>query len=316
MHDTSTIRPVALLVVLACALSSCSLTRVGVYASDAFLGEEDPAIAGAALPSFMKVSEVLLATNPSKQGNATTVASLWLLYATAFLDGETLFLPDDAYLKRQELTSRARALCLRAYRLLSPFVEKKSPGFFSVDFQLLPGADAQARSATQSALKPFKKTDADLMYYTAASILAAFSSDPLDFDHAARVPAAIALLEGALSLAPDRADIQELAFTVYASMPADLGGSRERAVAAYESAMEASGGKSAGLFVSHALIIRVADDDAAGFKADLERALAISASDAPRSALMNALARRKAAYLLEHMGDYVLDYSTEGGIAP
>ncbi|TFG81769.1 MAG: hypothetical protein E4H20_09110 [Spirochaetales bacterium] len=302
---------------LVLTLSSCVLTKLGTYASDVFLGEPDPALAGQALPSFMKVSELLLATDPRNQGNATTVASLYLLYGTGYLDGEAFFLPDDAYIERRSLVQRARSLYLRSFQLLSPFVEKRNPGFFENDFQLGTDSTVQARAVSDKALKPFRKVDVPLMYYAAASILAAFSSDPLDFNNAALVPAAVTLMRGALALDPDYASgaLHELAFSVYASMPPELGGDHDMALKEYNAALRASGGLSAGIHVSYALTICAAEGDAEGFVRALNAALSIDSDAAPDATLLNAVARHKAAYLLEHRDDYVFDTGNpyEGG---
>ncbi len=288
-------------------LNSCVVFRLGSIANEVFLGEPDYAFAGDALPAFIKVSEIQRAASPKDRDAAVTLASLYLLYGTSFLEGEAFFLPYEDYEERETLVKRARALYARSYALLAPFIEKKSPGFFSLDFQLGPGATAEASKRAALALKPFSKADAPLLYYCSAAIFAGFASNPLDFDNAGRVAAAFMLLERALDLDPGYSDgaIQELAFQIYFSLPADLGGSEEKAMAAYGKALEASGGKSAGLYVNYALYICAPSGDAAGFEEYLQKALAIALDEPSDSRLLSSLAQRKALYYLKHSDEYV-----------
>jgi len=126
----------------------------------------------------------------------------------------------------------------------------------------------------------------------------------MDFDNAARVSAAIALFEKARSLDPDwnGGGLHELAITIYGSLPADLGGDRDKAIAAFEAAKKATGGTSPGPFVAYAQAVCVAAGDEKGFSASLETALGLA--DRPESALMDSLARRKAKRLIDDIALY------------
>ncbi len=287
--------------------NSCVLFKVGTYATNALLGESDPLLAKEALPMLIKTAEILVASDANSVGNASTAASLYVLYANAFLDGEAFFVPDEEYERAGELRARARALYLRATATLVPFIDKKSPGFFARQFEIA----APSKNAVEErvkALKPFAKKDVGIMYFTAASIFAAFSSNPLNFDEVSLGPslpranlssllsAAFMLMEGALALDPEYGGgmLHDFAFSVYGSLPMELGGDREKALKEYDSAVKASNGLSAGTFVAYAQLVCLPDNDAEGFLAALEKALAIGTEAAPSNALMNALARRKA----------------------
>ncbi len=300
-------RLAALALGLTLTLNSCVVFRLGSIANEVFLGEPDYALAGEALPTFIKVSEIQRAANPSDRDAAVTVASLYLLYGTSFLEGEAFFLPYEDYERRETLIGRARALYARSYALLAPFIEKKAPGFFALDFQLGPDASAEASRLAESALKPFKKGDAPLLYYCSAAIFAGFASNPLDFENAGRVAAAFTLLEKALALDPvySKGAIQELAFQIYYSLPAELGGSEEKAMAAYAKALAASSGKSAGLYLNYALSVCAPSGDAAGFAEYIQKALAVPLDEPSDARLLTSLAQRKAAYYLNHADEYV-----------
>jgi len=293
------------------AMSSCAILRVGTYATDVFMEEPDPALAGAALPTMIKAAEIIRKTDPGNPSNAISVASLYVMYANAFLEGESFYLSDELYEEKAALTTRANALYLRALDLLLPLVESRSPGFLDAPFA--PGVAGPADPAVAAALKPFGARDVPLMYWTAASILAAFGSNPLDFDNALRVGAAVALLERALELDPDwnAGSLYDLAFSAYASLPPDIGGNREKAEKAYADLVTLLGKPSAGALVAYASIICVFDGDYETWKAMLEEALAIEGG--PSSRLMDALARRKAARLLmdASMYFYIADDESE-----
>jgi len=96
--------------------------------------ESDPALAAAALPTMMKASEALLLADPKNEGKALTTATLYVMYANAFLDSEAFLLPDEAYEEKLALSRRAKALYSRAAGLLVPFIEADAPGAFSGDY--------------------------------------------------------------------------------------------------------------------------------------------------------------------------------------
>lgn len=296
----------ALALALCCSIlsASCAILNAGRYAGEALLSESDYLAAEAALPAFIKVAEVAYRAAPKDSGTAATLASLYLLYGTAFIEGETLYLPDEAFAEREARGARAREYYRRAFGVLEPFIRRASPGLFQASF-ILDSGGVRLGSPTADPLRRFKKRDAPLLYYGAASIFAAFGSNPLDFTNAARLPQAFALLERALELDPgyEAGAVHELAMQVYASMPAELGGSRDKALAAYEAALRASGGGSAAAYVSYAVLIALPDGDEAAFKEALEAALAVDPAAHPERTLFNVLARRKAEYYLNSSGD-------------
>lgn len=298
------IRPV-LAFALCCALlpASCAVFSAGRYAGEALLSEGDYLAAEAAIPAYIKVAEIARRVAPKDADAAATLASLYLLYGTAFIEGENLYLPDEAFAEREVRGARAREYYRRALELIEPFLLRKSPGLFDAPF-ILGSEGVRLGASADDPLRRFKKRDAALLYYGAASIFASFGSNPLDFSNAARLPRAFAMLERALALDPDfqAGAIHELAMQIYASMPPELGGSREKALAAFEAARRASGGASADAFVSYAALIALPDGDREAFAQALEAALAVDPAADPGRTLFNVLARRKANYYLESIG--------------
>ncbi|PKL26423.1 MAG: hypothetical protein CVV47_00380 [Spirochaetae bacterium HGW-Spirochaetae-3] len=269
-------------------LGSCALLKAGDYASAAFMRENDPELAEAAFPAMIKASEALSLADPGDDGKAVMTASLYVMYANAFLDGRAFALPDDAYEEKRALSLRAVSLYRRAAILLVPRVEKRAPGIFG----------------DGASLSRFGRDDVPLLYWTAAAVLSAFAGDPVDFDNAARVGGAVAIFEKARALDPgwNGGAIDELAITIYGSLPRDLGGDPEKAVAAFAAAKAATDSASPGPYVAYAYSVCVAAGDAEGFASALETALELDGR--PGSALMDALARRKASRLLADAATY------------
>jgi len=131
-------------------------------------------------------------------------------------------------------------------------------------------------------------------------------------DSAGNMGAAGLLLARAAELDPgwNEGAIYEIYLSYYASLPAFLGGDRAKALDSYRRALDYSGGRSASLFVSYATAICMADDDYAGFKEALGKALAIDPAARPEARLATVLARDKAAWLLANASRY---FSIEEG---
>jgi len=288
------------------SLSSCAVLRAGGSVEKVFLAEEDLVIAEATLPVLIKASEALLAGDPKDGGKAVTTASLYVMYASAFVSGPADLLPDEEYEAKGRAARRAQALYRRASRLLLPLLEDRAPGFLAAD------SDESAASK----LSRFRKDDLPLLYWTAASLLGSFSIDPLSFEGAKGLLPARRLLARASALDPawNSGALEELNLSLYASLPDYLGGSLEEAEKAYLRALEYSGGKSASVYVTYATSIAVVRDDYAAFKDALRKALAVDDEALPGSRLPNALAKDRAERLLAQPERYFL--TTEGDPAP
>lgn len=288
------------------SLSSCALSNIGTHASDAILGETDHVLAADALPSILKIAETAHRTFPRNAAYRKTLASLHILYANAFLDGEAFYLMDTDYELARATQLRALQHYKRAAGLLEPLILAKNSQLLKVNLDLTASSE-EALGERQRQTQKFRAGDTDLLYYFAAATLGAFSLDPLDFEVAQRVPAAFALLERALAVNPlyGGGMVRDLGFTVYASLPEALGGNREKAMSLYQEIVsDASVPISAGIHVSWALSFAAVDQDYQAFVNSLEKAIAIGTSPA-RASLMNSLAARKAAWLLDNAYLYI-----------
>lgn len=280
------------------SLSSCALLQAGRNVEEVFLAEEDLVIAEASLPVLIKASEALLSGSPGDRGKAVTTASLYIMYASAFVSGPADLLPDEEYEAKGRAARRAQALYKRAGRLLLPLLEARAPGFLA----------AESEDEAAGLLSRFRKDDLPLLYWTAASLLGSFSIDPLSFEGAKGLLPARRLLARASALDPawNAGALEELNLSLYASLPDYMGGSLAEAEKAYLRALEYSGGKSASVYVTYATSVAVVRDDYAAFKDALRRALAVDPEALPGSRLPNALARDRAERLLAQPERYFL----------
>jgi predicted anti-sigma-YlaC factor YlaD len=259
--------------------------------------EEDPEIAGEALPTFIMASEALLEADPTNQSKVVTTASLYIMYANAFVQGPASALSDERFEERQVGYDRAGALYRRAFRLLSGALDRRVPGLVEA------AVDGKAQ------LSKLGKADVPLLYWSAVSVLAGFGLNPLDFKSAHYLALAPAFLARAETLDPswDKGAIYGIYVSYYAGMPSYLGGDMAKAEAAYQKALEYSKGGTASLFVSYATSICVPKGDEAGFKASLQKALAIDPEALGGGRLETVLAQRDAKRLLANIGNYFED---------
>ena len=295
---------------------SCVVFRTVNGIQDAFLEESDIGLAAGAMPALIKVQEGILAANPRDQGAIVQTAQLYVMYGNAFIQGPAQDLDAQHYREKRDADLRAKALYRRAFALLAPALDRRSRGIVEYWKKTPPepidpshpekgGLPAGGRER----LERFGKHDVPLLYWSSASILAAYAVDPLDINLSSIVGLAKALLDRALALEPEWNDgsLQELAVSVYASFPAELGGNRDIAMAAYKKGLEITQGHSASLYVTYAGSLCVSDDDYAGFKASLAAALAIDPDADPMTRLATTIAQANARRMLAHAGDYFLE---------
>jgi predicted anti-sigma-YlaC factor YlaD len=289
-----TLRILGFAVLASVALASCTVIRAAQKAPAVLMAEEDPELAADALPTFIIVVEALHEAEPKDRDTAVTLGSLYVMYANAFVQGPASALPDERFEERKAAADRAGALYRRAFRLFSETLERRSPGI------------VEAAVDGKADLSKLKKADVPLLYWSAVSILAGFGLNPLDFKSAHYLGAAPLFLARAAELDPawNSGAIYGIYATYYAGMPDYLGGSLAKAEDCYAKALKYSKGGNASLFVTYASSICVPKEDYAGFKASLEKALAIDPLADPSSRLETVLAQRNARRLLAESDKY------------
>jgi predicted anti-sigma-YlaC factor YlaD len=283
---------------------SCAVLGAASKVQTVLTSEEDPEIAAAALPTFIMATEALLEADPKNQDKAVTTASLYVMYANAFVQGPAAALPDERFEEKQAANDRAGALYRRAFRILAAALDRRSPGL------------VEAAVAGKADLSRMRKAEVPLLYWSAVSVLAGFGLNPLDFKSAHYLGTAPLFLARAAELDPgwNGGAIYGIYLSYYAGMPSYLGGDPAKAEDAYKKALGYSKGGTASLFVSYASSICVPREDYAGFKAALEKALAIDPNAAPESRLETVIAQKNARRLLANAANYFM--ISEGEPAP
>jgi len=284
------------------------------------MGESDIGLAEGAMPSLIKVQEGILAAKPRDQSAIVSTAQLYVMYGSAFVQGPAQDLDARYFEQKHAADLRALALYRRAFALLGPALDRRARGIVDL-WRTEPSAPIDPAHPDKGGLPKggaallsrFGRRDVPLLFWSSASILAAYAVDPLDIREASIVGLAKALLDRALVLDPAWNDggLQELAVSVYSSFPPELGGDPATALAAYRKGLEITKGRSASLYVTYASTICVAKDDYAGFKTSLASALAIDPDDNPKTRLATVIAQANARRMLAHAGDYFLEASNE-----
>lgn len=301
-----------LLLLVVCAAPGCSFRRMAVSGladslssgtGSVFGSDDDPELIRDAAPFSLKTLEALLVELPDHPGLLLSACSGFAQYAYAFPQADAELAGDADYARVEALRTRARKLftrgrddCLRALELRRP------------------GVGEQLLLAPEDALGWAEPPDVPLLYWTGASWGGAISLGLDRPELVADFPAVRALLARALALDEDweRGAIHAALISLD-SVPAAMGGSRERARQHFERAVELSEGASAGPYVSYAVGVALADGDRAGFERLLEQALAVDPERDPSQRLANAIAQRRARHLLDSADALFAGAPAEGG---
>ncbi|MDR0290000.1 MAG: TRAP transporter TatT component family protein [Treponema sp.] len=288
----------AVLVCLNCSINTLVANALtGDGGSAVFTGDSDPQLVGEALPFAIKMYEALLDSTPKHQGLMFTTGSLFVMYANAFVQGPAEMLPIGEWQIRNAELKRAKQLYLRGSEILYNALDEKYKGF--------------SRAATQQDtfslfLKKTKKQDAGLLYWAVAGGMAAFSIDVLDFDLGLRIPEWKAMIQRAYELDPgfNGSALDEFLILFYASLPELMGGDKERAEFHFQQALQKTGGKSAGAYVSYAQSVCIAAQDYELFSDCLEKALAIDPDADTSTRLITIITQQKARWLQDNAWNF------------
>jgi predicted anti-sigma-YlaC factor YlaD len=274
------------------AMNAVSNALTAEGSAGVFTEDPDPRLVGDALPFAIKMYESLLAANPRHQGLLRTTGSLLVMYANGFVQKPAEQLPRSMYAERRAAMERAKKLYLRGLDLLYRGMELRYRGS---DGQLM--------------LAKMKKSDVPSLYWAAAGGLSAFSLNPLDLDLGMRVPEFFAFAQRAYELDAgfNAGALDDLLLLFYASVPASMGGDKDKAEEHYRRALEKSGGRLAGPYVSYAQAVSIPAQDYDTFKVCLNAALAIDPDADKPNRLVNTITQRKARYLLDNAALYFIN---------
>jgi len=293
--------------------AACSINQAAVNAvsnaltaegsAGVFTGDSDPQLVGGALPFAVKMYESLLAANPNHQGLLRTTGSLLVMYANGFVQKPAEQLPRSMYAERRTAMERAKKLYIRGLNLLYRGLELKYRGF--------DGAFQQGK--LPAILAKMKKSDVPSLYWAAAGGLSAFSLNPLDLDLGMRAPEFFALAQRAYELDAgfNAGALDDFLLLYYASVPASMGGDKDKAELHFRRALEKSGGLSASPYVSYAQAVSIPAQDYDTFKVCLDAALAVDPDADKSNRLVNIITQQKARYLLDNAVLYFINIGAD-----
>ncbi len=287
-------------------LTGCSVRGLAVRAlgnalagaGDVFASDEDPELVREAIPFALKTMEALLAEQPENRELLLAACSGFVQYAYGFVETDALLTEPDDYAGAQSLYARALGLYLRGREYCLRSLELA-----------VPGVRAALGREPQAAIAGLGSAEVPLLYWTGAAWGAAIGVGADRPDLVADVPAIKALIDRSLELDEDwNRGAAHAAMIALEALPADMGGSPERAREHFARALELDGGRKAGTYVTLATTVVVAEQDASEFQELLSLALAVDPDAEPAARVENLIAQKRARFLLEHTGDYFLDY--------
>ena len=285
-------RIVALLLsgLLVLSLSACSvrqqlIRQAADEMSQQSVEEEDIGLAREASAFYLKLSESLLRSVPGHVALAQSVTSGLTQYAYAFLSSEADRLESHSLAQAQALRVRAARMFERAQKQGWAALSLRHPG--------LPG---QLLSMDAKALR-LQPDEVGLAYWTAAAWGGHISLSKDTPDVVADLPLVVNLATLAWQTQPGYGEgaLASLMGTLELARP---GGSRERAMAYWDQAIEISHGLSPGPYVAKAEGWAVEQQDRAAFEAWLNKAVEVSQG---KRDLSSQIMRERALWLLSQV---------------
>lgn len=307
-HNKRIACPWSVLVLIPILISGCSVRRAVVNrigdamtsGSSVFETEGDLELNRAALPFSLKLLEMMIGESPRHHGLLLSACQGYTLYSNAWIDFEAQVAYDVDLERSRELRDRAYSIYGRALSYCFRAIERFYPGF---EQELARDPDASVQRFRDDK----KQRDVPALYWTAASLALMISAGRDDAAMLARLPEAQALSRRALEL--DESWNQGALHELQAQLSSgDVG---ERDSSAFERhwqrAAELSAGNNLGLGVLYAESIAVPSQDREAFVTRLRQVLDFDLDDDPARRLVNALAQRRARWLLSRIDDLILE---------
>jgi predicted anti-sigma-YlaC factor YlaD len=270
----------------------------GPSGSNVFVEDNDPELVRDTLPFVLKTYEALLAADPLNRELYLNAADGFVKYANLFVHEEAERLKEVDFKQAQYLQKRATKLYLRGRDYALTGLALRHEAF-----------DRRLKRNPSEILPRLSPEDVPLLFWAAAGWAGAVSTDVDNMSLVAELPIVEAMMRRALELDGDFEDglIHEFFITYEGSRSKAMGGSAERAMEHFQSAVNLTGGKKASPFVALASSVAVRQQDYKMFEDLLNRALAIDADSVPRWCLSNTLAREKARWLMDRRASLFLE---------
>ena len=275
-----------------CSVRRFAVNRLGDALAGggiAFASDDDPELVKAAAPFSLKLMETLLAESPRHEKLLLAAASGFVQYGYAFVQQEADRAADVDFAESERLNRRVRNLYLRARNYALRGLEVRHSGI--VD---------KLRQDPEEALRPARKRDVPLLYWTAAAWGAAISVSKDDPDLIADQPIVEALIDRALALDAEFGSGAIHAFLIGYEMVRQgaEGPPEKRSREHFLEALALSQGQLAGPYVTFAESVCVQQQNVEEFTTLLEEALAVDVDARPEWRLENLVMQERAGWLL------------------
>ena len=267
----------------ACSVQQHLLRQVADGLSQSAVEEEDIGLAREASAFYLKMSEALLRELPSHLGLAQSVSSGLTQYAYAFLMTEADRVESQNLKQAQALRERAARMFERAKKQGLQTLTLNHP---EVIQSFSPSANSRPMQLPAQAV--------GLAYWTAAAWGGQISLSTDSPDVVADLPLAVTLAHTAWLVNPSYGDgaLASLMGTLELARP---GGSRSRALAYFDQAIEISQGQSPGPWVAKAEGWALDQQDRPAFEMWLNKAIEVSSG---KHDLSSQIMRDRARWLL------------------
>jgi predicted anti-sigma-YlaC factor YlaD len=261
---------------------------------DTFTRDDDPELVRAALPFGLKTYETLLESVPNHRPLLIATCSGFTSYSYGFVDTDADLLGSDQYEKAKALRDEAVKLYLRA----------RDYCWRALEVRFSRGMADRLKADPVAALKPARKEDVPLLYWSAASLGAAISLAKGRTDLLVDLPIVRAMVERALVLDEgwSKGSLHELMITIESEGEA-FGSSEARAREHFDRAVALQKGQSPGPYVSLAMNVSRASQNRAEFEQLLNQALTIDPAVDKSNQLIAIITQRRARALLDHVDD-------------
>lgn len=280
-----------------CSVKKFAINKLGdslASSSTTYTADDDPELVGQALPFGLKLIESLLAESPRHQGLLSAAATGFTSYAYAFVEQDADAFESVDFERAAVLRLRARRLYIRAKDYGMRGLETKHQGF-----------GAALAHDPKRAILTTTKADVALLYWTAASWLAAISCALDTPELIAQQPLAEALLDRAYDLDRDfdAGALETLLISYETARQGAPGNPHIRARGHFLRARALTGGQLASVYVALAESVSVPTQNRPECESLLAQALAVDADARPEWRLKNLVAQRRARWLQSRLDD-------------
>ncbi len=252
------------------------------YGLEAFNEEGDLRLAEGALGSNLKLIESLIKGDPENTGLLLTAAQGFNAYALAFAEDDSVERARMFYLRGRDYAMRA----LLQNRKMKEAIDKDIPSF-------------------QAALATLSKDDVPAVFWTAFGWGSYINITRSDVGVVADLPKVLAMMEFVRQTDPTyfHGGPYLILGSIEGSVPQSLGGKPEKAKEYFERALSVNGGKFLLTYVYYAKVYAVQTQNQELFESLLKKVEDASPDIMPEARLSNAIAKKKARLLREHMND-------------